>query len=142
MRAMREEMPVWPFPGRDAERNRTLPWSNLFPGVYRARTALVAEISVEGRTVCWLEIELRPSEPGYRSVVFTAKGPVAAVVPSILLTIARAGGKEPPVGAFAALANRSATVRRKHGPEDDPFGGRRILDGILAVIVPPSAGAP
>lgn len=129
MRAVREGMPVWPFPGFDPARGmtrRALPWSSLFPGIHCARTALVAEISVEGRTAHWLEIELRAGEAGYRSVVFTAEGPAAGVVPSILLTIARAGGMAPSVGAaFASLPNVSTAVRRRHGPGDDPFKGRR-----------------
>ena len=145
VRAVREGMPVWPFPAFDPEggmTRRALPWSSLFPGILCARTALVAEISVEGRTAHWLEIDLRAGEKGYRSVVFTAEGPAAGAVPSILLTIARAGGKEPSAGAFTSLANVSTVVRRRHGPEDDPFKGRRILGGVLAAAAPAGAGVP
>ena len=144
MRAVREGMPVWPFPGLDPERtgrNKALLWSSLFAGVRCARTALVAEISVEGRTAYWLEIELRADERGYRSVVFTTTGPASAVIPAVLLAIARAGGKGPSADKLATIPNVLAAARRRHGPEGDPFKGRRILDGILSTASAPSAGA-
>lgn len=141
MRAVREGMPVWPFPGVDAETKRKLRWSNLLPGVYRARTALVVAISVGGRMAYWLEVELRPDEAGYRSVVFTTEEPVVAVVPFVLLMVARAGGMAPPSGIPAAPAGVSAMVRRRHGPDDDPFGRRRILDGVSAAVALSPASA-
>ena len=145
MRAVREGMPVWPFPGLDPERrgrSKALLWSSLFAGVRCARTALVAEISVEGRTAYWLEIELRPGERGYRSVVFTTTGPASAVIPAVLLAIARAGGKGPSAGDLTAIADVLTAVRRRHGPEGAPFKGRRILDGVVEVAPAAGAGAP
>lgn len=138
-RSWREGLPVWPFPARDLETGTALRWCNLFPGIYRARTALVVAISTQGHTVHWLEIELRAEERGYRSVVFTTAGPAAAAVPSLLLAIAGAGGKEPPAGALAALPGVLTAVRRRHGPRDDPFKGRRVLDGVLEAAASPSA---
>lgn len=140
-RSWRDGQPVWPFPARDPETGAALRWCNLLPGIYRARTALVVTISVQGHTAHWLEIELRSNEGGYRSVVFTTAGPASTAVPSLLLAIARARGRGPAVSVLEMLPGVLTPVRWKHGPEGKAFEGRRILDGILATISTPNAEA-
>lgn len=128
----RDGLPVWPFPPRDSDTGAALRWCNLIPHIYRARTALVVRIVAGGRTVHWVEVELRRRESGCRSVVIAIDRDPTQVVPKVLLAIGRAGGKEPRAGSFTDIAGVLAASRRKHGPVDDPFGGHRISNAVLA----------
>lgn len=130
------EVPLWRFPMLDAaaRRRRRIWWSMLDRDIGRRRTALLLRIEADGRTLFWMDIELRPAEGGKTSWLFLPAGSARDfhdAVPDILRRCARAEGvlSDKIVSEIAVHGDRVTSWR--HSPA---AGGAFSHDAAMGAI--------
>lgn len=96
--------------------NAVRAWSFVDPGQQRARGVLVCGISCDGSNVYWMEVEVRPSEGGMKSLVFRTqdKDEPHRTIRALLKCCSRRRGIWPAADALRAEAMVSGSEAWSH----------------------------
>ena len=131
----RGDVAAWKFPCPPRGRGRPSRWHLLEPEMEVTRAALVCAVRCEGSVVHWIEIELRPKEHGYRSLLFTTDGlPVAEVVRNLLRIAVSGKGVWPNPAELVAEVGVQNAVGWTHSQTDGELNGERALDAMRATL--------
>ena len=137
----RGNVPAWRFPRPPHAKGRPSLWFRLDPEMETTRAAMVCAVRCEGVVVHWIEIELRPKESGYRSLLFTTnESALGQVVLDLLRIAVREKGVWPGAAELVAEAGALSAEVWTHSQVDGRLNGERALAAIRAVIAGASAG--
>lgn len=116
---------LWHFPKRAKDTKQFLPFSYLRRKEKQRRGALVCKLGLHEKTVYWLEIETRPSEPGRKALVYTvAEERFASATLVLLESVALNHGVWLHPDDLAKLTDISTAVTWRHTFIDKPEKGK------------------
>lgn len=126
---------AWKFPRPPPAKGRRSLWFRVEPDMEVTRAAMVCTVRFEGAVVHWIEIELRQTESGYRSLLFTAEeGILAQAVLGLLRIAVREKGVWPSAGDLIAEACVSSAFGWTHSQTDGGLNGERALSAMRVVL--------
>lgn len=106
---------LWRLPLYAKDTKQFLAFGYLDRANRQRRGALVCELRFQGHTIYWLEIELRPSEPGRKALIYSvSKQNFLATTYRLLEIAAQSRGKWPPAEELALFTDISAAESWRH----------------------------